>query len=101
MAATCRRSPRAPAASSSAPTGAAWLAPTPPTLIALGNLDKVFAFGEGIVQGMIDVEALAALARTKIAAQLLVDGAGASVADTAADLTFFGISQGHILGSTL
>ncbi len=70
-------------------------------LIALGNLDKVFAFGEGIVQGMIDVEALAALARTKIAAQLLVDGAGASVADTAADLTFFGISQGHILGSTL
>ena len=70
-------------------------------LIALGNLDKVFAFGEGIVQGMIDVEALAALARTKIAAQLLIDGSGASVADTAADLTFFGISQGHILGSTL
>ena len=70
-------------------------------LIALGNLDKVFAFGEGIVQGMIDVEALAALARTKIAAQILIDGTGASVADTAADLTFFGISQGHILGSTL
>ncbi|MBL8620348.1 MAG: hypothetical protein JNK64_03565 [Myxococcales bacterium] len=70
-------------------------------LIALGNLDKVFAFGEGIVQGMIDVEALAALARTKIATQILIDGSGASVADTAADLTFFGISQGHILGSTL
>ena len=69
-------------------------------LIGLGNLDKVFAFGEGIVQGMVDVEALAALAPTTLASQVLVDTSGASVASTA-ELTFFGISQGHILGSTL
>ena len=70
-------------------------------LIALGNLDKVFGFGERIVQGMIDVEALAALAPTKVAAQVLTDAGGASVADTTAAITFYGISQGHILGSTL
>ncbi|MBK9035492.1 MAG: hypothetical protein IPL61_30250 [Myxococcales bacterium] len=70
-------------------------------LIALGNLDKVIGFGERIVQGMIDVEALVALAPTQLATQVLTDGTGASVADTTAEITFYGISQGHILGSTL
>lgn len=70
-------------------------------ILALGDLDRGAAFGERIVQGMVDVLALAALAKTQVASQILVDGDGASVADTAADLTFYGISQGHILGSTL
>ncbi|MEZ4398524.1 MAG: hypothetical protein R3B06_00790 [Kofleriaceae bacterium] len=74
---------------------------TAPALLALGNVDRVFTFGERIVQGMIDVEALAALAPTQLAATVLVDASGASVADATADLTFFGISQGSILGSTL
>ena len=70
-------------------------------LLALGDLDRGAAFGEGIVQGMIDVGALVALARGKVAQQVLTDAAGATVADTTADLTFYGISQGHILGSTI
>ncbi len=70
-------------------------------LLALGDLGRGVPFGERIVQGMIDVEALAALARTQIATQILTDGSGAGVADTAAELTYYGISQGSILGSTL
>ena len=70
-------------------------------LTALGNLDRVIGFGERIVQGMVDVEALVALASTQLADQILVDSTGASVADTSDGVTFFGISQGHILGSTL
>jgi hypothetical protein len=70
-------------------------------LLALGDLNRGTAFGERIVQGMIDFEALAALAKTKLATDVLTDAGGASVADTTADLTFYGISQGHILGSTL
>ncbi len=70
-------------------------------VLALGDLQRGQPFGERIVQGMIDVEALAALAKTKIATQILTDGAGESVADTDAELTFYGISQGSILGSTL
>lgn len=75
------------------------------SLLTMGNVDLAFGFGERIVQGMIDVEALVALAKTKIATQVLTDGSGASVADLGtspeAELTFYGISQGHILGSTL
>lgn len=70
-------------------------------LLTLGDLDRGVAFTERIVQGMIDVEALAALARTKIATQILTDTAGASVADVTTPPTFYGISQGSILGTTL
>jgi hypothetical protein len=70
-------------------------------IFALGDMQKGQAFGERIVQGMVDVEALAALAKTKIATQILTDANGMSVADTDAEVTFYGISQGSILGSTL
>ncbi len=70
-------------------------------VFALGDLTKGLPFGERIVQGMIDVETLVTLARGAVASQVLVDADGMSVADPAADLTFYGISQGHILGSTL
>ncbi|HUQ03142.1 MAG TPA: hypothetical protein VM261_11655 [Kofleriaceae bacterium] len=70
-------------------------------IFALGDLQRGQPFGERIVQGMVDVEALAALAKTKIATQILTDGGGASVADVDAELTYYGISQGSILGSTL
>ena len=74
---------------------------TADVILALGDLQRGQAFGERIVQGMIDVEALAALAKTKIATQILTDGLGASVADVDAEVTYYGISQGSILGSTL
>lgn len=81
------------------------LADVAPSLLTMGNVDLAFSFGERIVQGMIDVEALIALAKTKVATEVLTDAAGATVADLgsgpAAEITFFGISQGHILGSTL
>lgn len=69
-------------------------------IFALGDLQRGQPFGERIVQGMVDFEALAALAKTKVATQILTDAAGASVADTSAELTYYGISQGSILGST-
>src|SRR5690606_7931109 len=70
-------------------------------VLALGDLQRGQPFGERIVQGMVDVEALAALAQTKIATQILTDADGMSVADTDAELTFYGISQGSLLGSAL
>jgi hypothetical protein len=70
-------------------------------IFALGDLQRGQPFGERIVQGMVDFEALIALSKTKVATQILTDAQGASVADLDAEVTYYGISQGSILGSTL
>ncbi len=71
----------------------------PNALLALNNLDRGFGFGEHIFQGVVDFIALEQLLRGKLATELLVDGAQASVVDPT-NVVFLGISQGHILGST-
>ena len=65
---------------------------------ALADPNIGMAFGERIMQGIIDFIALEQLSRGKIASELLV-GTGGSVVDPT-KVYFHGISQGHILGST-
>lgn len=72
---------------------------SPDAILAMGDLNKAFPFGERIAQGIIDMVALTQLARGKLATDVLVDDQQQSVVDPA-DITFYGISQGHILGST-
>ena len=67
-------------------------------ILAMGDQNKVFAFGERIVQGVVDVLAVTQLARGKLATEVLTDGQQ-SVANPD-DITFYGISQGSILGTT-
>jgi hypothetical protein len=67
-------------------------------LDALADLNLGMAFGERIIQGMIDTMTLAQLARGAMASDLLVEG-GESIVDPE-KIYFFGISQGAILGST-
>lgn len=66
---------------------------------ALNDSNKALAFGERIVQGIVDFIALEQLARGKLATEVLLDDADASIVDPARTY-FYGISQGHILGTT-
>jgi hypothetical protein len=66
---------------------------------ALNDNNHVLAFGEKILQGIVDFTALEQLARGALAREVLVDAGGAAIVDP--ERTYFlGISQGHILGST-
>ena len=69
-------------------------------VLALNDLNKMHGFGERIWQGMVDFMTLAKLAKGKLARELLVDNATMSIVDPARTW-YYGISQGHILGSTL
>lgn len=66
---------------------------------ALNDANKVPAFGQRIVQGIIDFIALEQLARGKLATDVLVDAQGQSIVDPTR-VYFLGISQGSILGHT-
>ncbi len=66
---------------------------------ALNDGNKGLAFGERIVQGIVDFIALEQLARGKLATEVLIDDADASIVDPSRAY-FYGISQGHILGTT-
>jgi hypothetical protein len=67
--------------------------------MALNDANKVPAFGQRIVQGIIDFIALEQLARGELASQIFVDGQGQSIVDPTR-VYFLGISQGSILGHT-
>ena len=69
-------------------------------LLALNDLNKLPAVGEYIWQGMVDFMTLTKLARGKLARDVVVDAQQQPIADPARTW-FHGISQGHILGSTL
>lgn len=68
-------------------------------VLALNDLNRMPGFGERIWQGMVDFMTLAKLAKTKLASELLVDATSTSIVDPAR-IWYYGISQGHILGST-
>ncbi len=68
-------------------------------LLALNDLTIGFRFGERIWQGMVNQIALEQLLRGKLATQILVDGNNQSIVDTSR-VFYFGISNGHILGTT-
>jgi hypothetical protein len=73
-------------------------------LFAFNDLNRLPGFGERIWQGMVDFMTLTRLARGKLARELLVDAPGSPTPASIVDpdrLLFYGISQGHILGSTL
>jgi hypothetical protein len=69
-------------------------------VLALNDLNKMHGFGERIWQGMVDFMTLTRLARGKLAREVIVDGSTQSIVDPARTW-YHGISQGHILGSTL
>ena len=66
---------------------------------ALNDANKGKAFGERILQGIVDFIALEQLARGKLAAEVFLDDADQPIVDPARAY-FYGISQGHILGTT-
>jgi len=66
--------------------------------IALNNANKLPAFSDRIMQGILNFTTLTQLARGKLATELLVDADGPIVDPD--QIYFYGISQGHILGST-
>jgi hypothetical protein len=66
---------------------------------ALADANRVPAFGQRIVQGIIDFIALEQLVRGKLATQVLVDAQGRSIVDPTR-VYFLGISMGSILGHT-
>nr|MBA3501023.1 hypothetical protein [Deltaproteobacteria bacterium] len=63
-------------------------------VLALNDLNKMHGFGERVWQGMVDFMTLTKLARGKLATEVL-----GGVVDPARTW-YYGISQGHILGST-
>ncbi len=67
--------------------------------MALNDFNKVPAFGQRIVQGIIDFIALEQLVRGTFATDIFVDKDGNSIVDPTR-VYFLGISQGGILGST-
>jgi len=71
-------------------------------VLALSDLNKLPGFTEGIWQGMVDFMTLTRLAKGKLAREVMVDPQAPtqSIVDPARTW-FHGISQGHILGSTL
>lgn len=72
----------------------------PDALLGLSELNRIRGFGDRIWQGMTDFMTLTKLAKGKLARELFVDEAAASIVDVDR-LFFYGISQGHILGTTL
>ncbi len=68
-------------------------------LIALNDLNQGWGFGQRIWQGVDNFIALEQLLRGKLATDVLVDSASQSIVDPTR-VYFWGISQGHILGST-
>ena len=66
--------------------------------LALNDLNNMPFFSDRIMQGMANFHTLAQLARGKLARELFVD-VGGPVVDPER-IYFYGISQGHILGST-
>ena len=67
----------------------------PDALLGLSDLNRISGFGDRIWQGMIDFMTLTKLAKGKLAREVLLD-----IVDPDR-IFFYGISQGHILGSTL
>lgn len=65
---------------------------------ALNDVSTLLDFGERVVQGIINQMTLAQLLRGDMGATLIADGAGTWVDPSR--LYFYGISQGHVLGST-
>jgi len=66
--------------------------------LALNNANRMPPFSDRIMQGILNFMTLTQLARGKLATELLID-AGGSIVDPER-IYFYGISQGHILGST-
>jgi hypothetical protein len=70
-----------------------------PAATALNDANSALAFGERILQGIVDFIVLEQLARNKLATELFIDDAAQPISDPARTY-FFGISQGSILGTT-
>ncbi len=69
-------------------------------VLALNDLNKMHGFGQRIWQGMVDFMTLTKLAQGKLARDVLIGNGSQSIVDPARTF-YYGISQGHILGSTL
>jgi hypothetical protein len=67
--------------------------------LALNNANNVITFGQRMIQGMVNQFTLVQLVRGKLSTELLVDDQDQPLVDTS-KIYFYGISQGHILGST-
>lgn len=67
--------------------------------LALNNANNVLTFGQRMIQGMVNQFTLVQLVRGKLSTELLVDDQDRSIVDPS-KIYFYGISQGHILGST-
>ncbi len=66
--------------------------------LALNEASKLYAFGERIIQGIVNHITLVQLVRGAMGTDLLADGSGTLIDPDR--IYFYGISQGHILGST-
>ena len=66
--------------------------------LALNDANKILTYGERIIQGMLNYFTLAQLVRGALASEVLADDDGPLVDPS--KLSFYGISQGHILGAT-
>jgi hypothetical protein len=66
---------------------------------ALSDPNYGIAFGESLIQGIVDFMALGQVVRGKLASELLISD-GVSLVDPER-VYLLGVSQGHILGSTL
>ncbi len=66
--------------------------------LALNDGNKILAFGERIIQGIINYITLAQLVRGALASEVFTDDDGPLV--DPGKLSFYGISQGHVLGAT-
>jgi hypothetical protein len=67
---------------------------------SLNNANRVETFGERIIQGIVAYMTATQLARGAFADELLVEGDPATSLVDPSRIYFYGISQGHILGST-
>ncbi len=68
--------------------------------LTLNDLNRARPFAENVWQGITSIMNLTALAKFRLPTELLVDVDGNSIVD-AARTTYYGISQGAILGATL
>lgn len=67
--------------------------------LALNEGSRLIGFGERMIQGITNFMVLVQLARGAFATELLVEGTESLVDPDA--IYFYGISQGHVLGTTL
>jgi hypothetical protein len=72
----------------------------PGAALALNDVNRIPNFTERIIQGIVNFITLGNIARGSMASQVFVDSAGAMIADPSR-ISFYGISQGAILGTTL